>query len=199
MTRVAAACGALGLAGNLAAVALLADVPSAYRPGDLDAWLDSAIRTPVPVIASAWAFTLGLVALVPFARALPRLETDRPGLADAGAWLVAAGALINAAACPAVAVAARFGVAGPAGRALLGHALFADAVFNVLLGAGMIALALGLRLGVGLRALGLLGGVASLPVGLQYLDDRYANLLALSGPLWLLWFLALAVRLWRAG
>jgi hypothetical protein len=45
-----------------------------------------------------------------------------------------------------------------------------------------------------LRALGVAGGLASLPVALQFWSDPYARLLALSGPLWLAWFTAVALR-----
>lgn len=197
MNRPAATLGVLGLALNVVAVGLVAGFTSPYRPGDLDGWAASVRAMPVAATGSAWAFTLGLAALVPFVRALPSLPADRPALADAGGWLVAVGAILNATACPAIAVLATVGGLGDdVARALLGFALVADAAFNALLGAGLLLLAAGLRLPLGLRVVGLVAGVASLPVALQFLDDRFAGLLAVSGPLWLLWCFAMALRLW---
>lgn len=45
-----------------------------------------------------------------------------------------------------------------------------------------------------LRLLGVLAGLASLPVALQFWSDPFARLLAISGPLWLAWFTAASLR-----
>ena len=42
--------------------------------------------------------------------------------------------------------------------------------------------------------LGLIAGLASLPVALQPFDDRFAALLSISGPLWIAWLAAAAAR-----
>lgn len=112
MTGLAAArrtFGLAGVAGNVLGVAFLWEVPSAYRPGDLAAWLEAARAQPLLTVASSWSFVLGLVALAGFAVLLAveqAARAGRPGWFHAGAALVALGALLNAAGCfgPAVAV-----------------------------------------------------------------------------------------------
>jgi hypothetical protein len=199
------ALGLAALAGNVLGVALLRDVPSPYRPGDLPGWLAGARAQPALTVASAWAFVLGLTALAALALllALDRAPRARaPGWFHAGALLLALGALLDAAGCFGPAVAVRFLPAGEAGQAaglaLLGLTLYLDAQFNLLLGLGLLAMSLsaGDRCGWPrwLRALGVVAGLASLPVVLQAWSDPFASLLALSGPLWLAWIGAAAWR-----
>jgi len=196
----------LAVAGNLLGVALLHDVPSPFRPGDLPAWLAGSRAHPLATIGSSAAFVIGLVALAAFTvplalAAAPRAA--RPGWLVAGLPLLAAGALLDAAGCVGPAVAARLpaGAAGDAaGLALLGVALHLDAAFNLLLGVGLLAFHAGLGRGrwpAWLRGLGLAAGAASLPVALQAWSDDLARLLALAGPLWLTWLLLVAWR-WPA-
>jgi len=88
----------------------------------------------------------------------------------------------------------------PVARALLGATLSLDALFNLLLGAGLLALspALMRRGERALGALGLLAGAASLPVALQVTSLQAARLLYLAAPLWLLFILWSSARLWTA-
>ncbi len=197
--------GVLGLVGNLLAIAFLGDIPHAWKPSDLAAWHAEITAHAANAMGSAWAFTVGLVLLVPFALAWPRLpQVARPGLARVGALLFAAGALLDAAGTPTGAVVAGFLPSAdpmnvPAARALLGFSLLLDATFNGLLGAGLIVMniAAGPALSRPLRALGVVAGVASLPVALQAVSDDYARLLAISGPLWLAWCTIVAVKMIR--
>ena len=197
--------GVLGLASNLMAIAFLGGIPHAWKPGDLGAWHSEITAHASNATGSAWSFTVGLVLLVPFALAWPRLpHIARPGLARIGALLFAGGALLDAAGTPTGAVVARFlpytdPANSAAARALLGYSLFLDATFNGLLGAGLIVvnLAAGSALSRPLRALGVVAGLASLPVALQAVSDDYANLLAISGPLWLTWCTLVAVQMIR--
>lgn len=199
------AAGLLGLAGNLLAIAFLGGIPHAWKPGDLGAWHAEITAHAYNATGSAWAFTVGLALLVPFALAWPRLpRLARPGLARVGALLFAIGALLDAAGTPTGAVVAHFlpfsdPMNGPAARALLGCSLLLDATFNGLLGAGLIVvnIAAGPALSRPLRALGVVAGVASLPVALQAVSDDYARLLAISGPLWLTWCTIVAVQMIR--
>jgi hypothetical protein len=205
--RAARWLGLVAVSGNAAGVALLRDVPSPYRPGDVGAWLAGAHAHPAATVLSSWSFTVGLLALAAFAvllalAAAPRAA--RPGWLWAGALLAAGGALLNAAGTLAPAVAVRFVAPPPdpageaVGRALLALTLHLDAHFNLALGGGLVLVNLALGEGSGwprwARALGILAGVASLPVSLQAWDDAYARLLAISGPLWLAWIGAVSVR-----
>ena len=87
------------------------------------------------------------------------------------------------------------------GQALLAVTLHLDASFNLALGAGLVLANAAAGKGSGwpawLRALGIVAGLASLPVALQFWADPFAKLLAISGPLWLAWFAAAAIRLAR--
>jgi hypothetical protein len=199
------ALGLVAVAGNVLGVAFLWEVPSPYRPGDVPAWLAGARAQPLLTVASSWSFVVGLVALAAFLWLLSEAVGPRaraPGWLRAGAFYAAGGALLNAAGCFGPAVAVRFLPAGPAGDAvgvaLLAGTLHLDAHFNLALGLGLLAMNLAAGEAAGwprwLRALGVVSGLASLPVALQFWSDPFAKLLAISGPLWLAWFTAVALR-----
>ncbi|HEY6100996.1 MAG TPA: hypothetical protein VIW03_16285 [Anaeromyxobacter sp.] len=197
-----AACAVLGVLGNVVGVAALADVPGAYRAGEIAAWAEGAARNPRATAASAVAFTLGLLALGGWAHLLCR----RGGpLARGGAAAMALGAVLNAAGtiaplvlvlhvlpgCPGAAACA------PVARALLGTTLTLDALFNLLFGAGLAVAAHGLRREGALSPfegwLGVAAGLATLPVALQFASDPAARWLAVAGPLWLIFVLVSAL------
>lgn len=197
------AAGLVGLAGNLLAIAFLRGIPHAWKPGDIGAWHAEITGHAQGAMASAWSFTVGLVLLAPFALGWARLRgVARPSLARVGAWLFAAGALLDAAGTPTGAVVAGFlpavdPAAGPIARGLLGYSLLLDATFNLLLGLGLVLfnLAAGPALSRPVRTLGVAAGLCSLPVALQAVSDDYARLLAVSGPLWLTWCTIVALRM----
>ncbi|MFO0583330.1 MAG: hypothetical protein U0229_13755 [Anaeromyxobacter sp.] len=197
--------GLAAVAGNVLGVWFLREVPSPYRPGDVGAWLAGTHAHPGATLASAWSFVVGLVALAAFASVMTSAtRPERPALARAGWALVAYGALLNAAGCVTPAVVAGFVAPPPdaagvaVGKALLAITLHLDAAFNLLLGLGLLAVNAGLGKASGwplwLRLLGAAAGLASLPVFLQWRADAYADLLAISGPLWLTWFVVVSVR-----
>jgi hypothetical protein len=204
--RLAAAWAAAGgILGNVLGVAFLWSVPSPYRPGDVPAWLAGVHAQPALTVLSSASFVAGLVLLAVFAALVLASERPaRPGPFLAGWALVALGAVMNAAGCVGPAVAVRFlpgppDAAGAAvGQALLAVTLHLDAFFNLALGAGLVLAnaAAGKVSGwpAWLRLLGVVAGLASLPVALQFWADPFAKLLALSGPLWLAWFTAVALR-----
>jgi hypothetical protein len=205
MTSPLRALGLVAVAGNLLGVVFLRDVPSPYRPGDLDAWLAGSRAHPLATTLSSWSFVVGLVALAAFAVLLALSAAPRsraPGWTWAGALMAAGGALLNAAGCMGPAVAARFLAPGDggdaAGRALLAVSLYLDAHFNLVLGLGLVAFNLSLGRSAGwpgwVRVLGVVAGLVSLPVALQAWSDGFARLLAVSGPLWLAWLLVVSLR-----
>lgn len=206
--RLGAVLGAVAIAGNLLGVVFLAEVPGAYRPAQLDGWTAGTLAHPGDTARSAAAFVVGLVALAGWAAALGRWA--RAPLARAGAAAIAAGALVNAAGCVAPAVLALHvaPACGPAGcvavaRALLGTTLALDALFNLLLGAGLLAVGAALlaaRARPVLGALAVAAGLGALPVALQVVSEDAARWLAVAAPLWLGFIAASAVALWgRAG
>jgi len=203
--RLGAACGAIGIVGNVLGVLFLGEVPGAYRPGSLDAWAAGSLAHPVATVASAAAFAVGLVALAGWSTALGR-RTRRP-LARAGAAAMAAGAIVNAAGAVAPAVlvlhvrpACEAGACLPLARALLGLTLSLDALFNLLFGAGLAAAAGSLVAGERrplLGGLGVAAGLATLPVSLQVVSDTAARWLVVAAPLWLAFVALSSVLLWR--
>jgi len=207
--RLGALFGVIAVVGNVVGVAVLGDVPSAYRPGAMASWVSEVVAAPGAVAISAVAFTVGLLALAGWALILgARLNTP---LARAAGAVIAAGAVLDAAGTPApLVLALHVGPlcgAGhdclPAGAALLGMSLAADALFNLLLGIGLVLLAAVMwRRGFAWRSLAVLmlvAGLASVPVSLQVAYDAAAKLLVVAGPLWLSAIAVTSVRLWRAG
>lgn len=179
----AALAGWLGLALNLVAVAALREVPHTYAPGDVPAWLRETLDHPTASTLSAWSFTVGLVLLAAWAAGLAR-AVPRSAVV-VGACLFGLGALLDAAGTPGVIAALH--VDASAGLALLWMTLLLDSAFNLLLGLGLLAIAVGLPADWPrpLRVLGVVAGLASLPVGLQFASDTFARMLAVSAPLWL--------------
>ncbi len=201
--KLAALLGFIGVAGNVAGVLFLLDVTGAYKPDRLDTWAAFSMAHPQATVASAASFILGLLALIGWAAGLARHAPSPASRFGAGA--IAAGALLNAAGCvgPLVLVThvlpGADGAAAPVARALLGVALTLDATFNLLLGLGLLGLASALW-GRGERALaglGIVAGLASLPVAGQPFSLAAANLLAVAGPLWLAFVAWSSVRLLR--
>lgn len=194
--------GVLGVLGNVIAVALLADQPAAYRLAGLDAWALQIAAHQGAAVASAVAFTIGLIALAIWALELRRhLRSD---LARAGGLIVAIGAVGNAfGTLTPLVLAQHVAVSGEAAqlvsRALLGITLSLDALFNLTLGVGLLAIATGLPPEVkrGVRVLAVAAGVASIPVSGQALWDSAASLLLVAGPLWLAFVTLLSFGLWR--
>jgi hypothetical protein len=188
----------------VAGVLFLGDVPVAYRPTDLDRWAALSALHPQATVASAVAFILGLLALAGWAAGLGRaLSTPA---ARAGAATIAAGGLLNAAGCVAPLVLVSHVLPGcdpsgcaPVARALLGVTLSLDALFNLLLGIGLLGLAAGLwRRGArAVSVLGVVAGLASLPVAGQPFSETSAKLLGLAAPLWLAFVLWTSARMWR--
>ena len=176
--RLAAAWAAAGgILGNVLGVAFLQDVPSPYRPGDVGAWLEGTLAHPLATVLSSASFVVGLVLLAVFAVLAGLSERpERPGPYVAGLSLLAFGAILNAAGCVTPAVAARFletpldAAGAAAGRGLLAITLHLDAFFNLALGAALVLVNLGLGRASGwpawLRGLGVVAGIASLPVAL---------------------------------
>jgi hypothetical protein len=203
--RVIAALGLLGVAGNLAAVAYLGDVPHAYRPASLERWLAEALAAPGPSERSAVAFTLGLIALAAFFLELGRRAPEAP-LVGLGGRLAAIGAVLDAAGTPAPGIVVRLSRDGailPGALAWLELTCWLDSAFNVALGLGLLALALGgrreLRWPAWLVALPALGGLGCVVAGGQLWSDTLARAVLVAGPFWLLFVVALSARLATRG
>jgi hypothetical protein len=198
--------GLAGVAGNVAGVAFLWDVPVAYRPTDIDRWAALSAAHPQATLASALSFVLGLLALAGWASALGR-HAGTPG-ARLGTSAISLGAVANAIGCvtPIVLVfhvlpGCQGDACAPVARALLGVTLSLDALFNLLLGVGLLLVGTALwRTGArGLAVLGLVAGLASIPVAGQPFSEAAAKLLGVAGPLWLLFVLVTSIRLMRVG
>lgn len=202
MVRPGGAAGWAGLAGvvlNVVAVASLRPVPHTYAPGNVGAWLAETRAAPGNTQLSAWAFTVGLVALAAFAAGLAAAVERRRTVAVVAAVFFGGGALLDAAGT--LAPIAALHVDDAAGVALLWLSLLLDSAFNALLGVGLCCFAAALHPDDGwprpLRWLALVAGLASLPVGLQFSSDAFARLLAVAGPLWLAWVTWTSVVLLR--
>lgn len=210
LARGAAVLGVIAVLGNLLGVLVLGDIPEAYKPGQLESWLNDSLAHPGDAINSAIYFTLGVLLMVPFAVALMKLvRGPLAGLAVLGAAFIAAGALINGSAtmAPFVIIEQLQGAVAPedpafraTAFALLGWTVTMDAVFNALLGAGMILAGVAMWCDSGFGRIaggwGVVAGVATLPVMFQPVSYGAAEWLAVAAPLWALWILWVSIRLW---
>ncbi|MFO0598637.1 MAG: hypothetical protein U0228_25240 [Myxococcaceae bacterium] len=182
---------------NVVAVVALREVPHTYAPGDVPAWLAETLAHPTASTVSAVSFTVGLVLLAAFFGGLAATSmVARRSVAVVAAVLFGGGALLDAAGTPAV-IAALHSSSSDVGVALLWVTLLLDSAFNALLGLGLVVFAFALGAGAPrwVRVWAFVAGLASLPVGLQFLSDSFARLLAVSGPLWLGWIFVVSVRL----
>jgi hypothetical protein len=205
LNRIGAIAGLIGVAGNVIGVAVLRSVPSAYRPDALRAWAIEVAQAPVAASASAVGFTLGLIALAGWALILGRRIATPVALT--GAALCATGAILNAGGTLAPLVVAQLltpaceaGGDCTAAVALLGSSLALDALFNLLLGVGLVCIGAAMRpdaTGPWLKWLTTVAGVMSLPVSLQVFSTTAADLLAIAGPVWLLAVSISSIWLWR--
>ena len=199
MSRPHLPAGLAGLTGvvlNLLAVgALIPAVPHTYRPGDVPAWLSETLAHPGATTLSAWAFTIGLIALAAFCAGLA--FAIRTPWVVVGASLFALGAVLDAAGT--MAPLAALHAESSTGLGLLWMSLLLDSSFNALLGLGLLCFAVGLPAGWprANRVLAGVAGLASLPVALQFHSDDFARLLAIAGPLWLGWVCWTSVLLMR--
>ncbi len=195
--RSGALAGVIGVLLNVVAVGALRPVPHAYSPGDVGAWLLETKAAPTNTVISAWAFTVGLIALAAFGAVLARASGR--SVAVVGAVLFGCGALLDAAGT--LAPIAALHVDEASGLALLWLTLLLDSAFNGLLGVGLLCFALALTSAEGwprgLNWLGTVAGAVSVPVGLQFWSADFAKLLAVAGPLWLTWVVWASVALWR--
>lgn len=210
LARGAAVLGVIAVLGNLLGVLVLGDIPEAYKPGQLESWLNDSLAHPGDAINSAIYFTLGVLLMVPFAVALMKLvRGPLAGLAVLGAAFIAAGALINGSAtmAPFVIIEQLQGAVAPedpafraTAFALLAWTVTMDAVFNALLGAGMILAGVAMWCDSGFGRIaggwGVVAGVATLPVMFQPVSYGAAEWLAVAAPLWALWILWVSIRLW---
>lgn len=194
--RSAAIAGLAGVLLNVLAVAALGPVPHTYSPADVGAWLAESKAAPTHTIISAWAFTVGLVLLAAFGAGLAR-RLDRP-LAVIAAVIFGAGLLLDASGT--LLPIAALKVDDAIGLALLWATLLLDSANNALLGVALICFSLSLprEWPRGHRWLGLVAGLTSVPVGLQFASADFARLLAVAAPLWLTWIVWACVRLWRS-
>ena len=138
-----AAAGFLGVALNVLAVVALQPISHTYRPGDVPAWLAETIAHPGATTLSAWAFTVGLVALAAFCAGLA-WAVKTPGVV-VGASFFGLGALLDAAGT--MGPLAALHVDHATGLGLLWMALLVDSAFNGLLGVGLVLIAVGLPAG----------------------------------------------------
>jgi hypothetical protein len=198
--RPAAVSAFVGVFLNGLAVFFLAPIEFPYMPGHLDQWLGSCRLHPAATANSAWAFTIGLVALSVFCVGLIHSSQHFPKAVwiVCGASLFAFGALLDAAGTL-LPMAIEHVNDINIGRTLLLATLYLDSAFNGLLGAGILCISFGLPIAhVWLRRFGYLTGLISMPVLFQFHSDDFASLLKIAGPLWLTWVIWVGVMLLRA-
>ena len=203
--RAGGVAGFLAVFFNILGVVPLGPIEGAYLPGHLGEWFQNLQPQPMATMLSAWAFTLGVLLLVPFANAVRRAY-PRSGLVDLGGQLLALGGIMDGASTLTPFVVSRHLLvesnpvaSASTGVALLGLTLSMDALCNLMLGLGMLLMGLGLRRS-GRRILGsygIIAGLVTTPVVLQAISEPFARLLGLAGPLWLGWVALASWQLFR--
>lgn len=195
--------GLLAVVGNVLGVVGLQGQPAAYRTDGLSDWVAQIGAHPAGTALSAWGFTVGVLLLTPFAAGL-RALLPRDGLVDAGSRLIALGGLMDGVATlmpfvlsqHVLPVCASVQDCLPLGRAMLGFALSMDGATNLLIGLGLVLAGLGLRaVAPKTGILGVVVGLALMPVVGQSVSQRLADWLLIAGPAWLGWVVVASVVL----
>ncbi|MDA0260879.1 MAG: hypothetical protein O3A21_01585 [Proteobacteria bacterium] len=211
LARGAAVLVLIGAAANGLGALALPKASLAYKPGRLGEWFAVNLTAPSGAEWGAILFTAGVLMMVPVACALAKLiGGPLRGLAVIGAALMAVAGLVNGLAtmlpfvlstqlAPVIDMSA---APAPAmAIALLGVALAADAVAIGCLGAGIILAGLAMAgdplFGRGLGGLGVIAGLAVLPMALEANYDWAAQWVLWGSIPLLAWLLWLAGQLWR--
>lgn len=198
------------IANGLGALAL-PQASLAYKPGQLDAWLSVNLAHPNGAEWGAIFFTAGVLMMVPVAFALDKLLGGRRrGLARIGAMSMVVAALTNGMATmlPFVVstqLAPLVDVANPPAviiaTAMLGAALTADAAAIGFLGVGILLVGVAMmsdaNYGRALGVLGIIAGLAVMPMILEASYDWAAHWVLWGSLPLLVWLLGLAWRLWH--
>ena len=180
-------CGFIAILGNIGAVAILWQMPSAYKLSKLNEWVDATRTQSFETVVSSIMFCIGLLALAELSSALGRVANDAKS--ELGARLLSKTARINAAGTLTPLVFVYHVVDGSGsdavGQALLGITLSLDALFNLGLAVGLLLFAFSTGLSRPLRYLAGIAGIASLPVSAQAIWGPAAYFLAIAAPFWL--------------
>lgn len=180
--------GIVFVLGNLLGVVPIAGQAGVYRPDRYQEWLEAIHQAPVAHTISSLLFLIGALAGV-------RLGIDlyQKGYRNVG-FLLGLGGASNAAWLPAPLVIAQLRL--QAGAFGLAMSLFADSIFNGVLGVAMIILGRKL-LREGRKKLGISGiliGLINSIVFTQFWWEGGAKLLGIIGPFWLGWWLVWSLR-----
>ena len=206
LSFVAGLSGFAVVALNIAAVAFLRTSPHVYKPSSLDKWFEELTRHPQAHGWSALCFTLGTLALIPFALGVWRALWSKPKTRSLlGPLALGLGGLLNAVSTMTVFVVARYLLPHLSGNhdsiratsmALLGMTLSMDSLFNLVFGLGLMLVGWAQfdseRFWRWQGLLGLVAGALTVVVSLQLFSDTFARLLGIAGPLWLLWVLSVS-------
>ena len=195
--------GASGLAAvvfNAFGVLFVMGVENAYRPGTLDRWMYNAIQHDEATTWSAGCFAVGAMLLLPWvvgmARALGPYSWP-------GASMVAGAALLNAlgSVFPAVVVHQLPHGEDALGQTLLGLTLVIDSGFNLIFGAGLLLLGLAMardrHFPMWLAVFGIVAGLPTMGAFSEAWSVTGSNVVALAGPLWLIWVAVASLHLTR--
>ena len=197
-------------ANGLGALAL-PQASLAYKPDQIEAWLGVNLAHPSGAEWGAILFTAGVLMMVPVAFALDKLiGGPRRGLARIGAMSMAVAALTNGMATmlPFVVSTQLAPIADLAtppasiiAMALLGAALSADAAAIGFLGIGIVLVGAAMmsdtNFGRALGVLGIVAGLAVMPMTLEASYDWAAQWVLWGSVPLLAWLLGLAWRLWQ--
>ncbi len=179
----------LFVVGNAAGVAPIAGQAGVYRPHELGDWMTSIVADPQSHITSSLLFLVGAIAGVAVGRWLMHNTQVWAGT------FLALGAGWNALFIPVPLTLGQLSlrghdIQGVGTEVALSLSIFADAMFNGLMGLAMVLLGFSMRrtrtkLGYSGIAIGLL----TMPIAGQFEYSACADLLKIAGPLWLGWWL----------
>ena len=203
--RVAAFFGLSAMFFNVLAIFYLQNAASSYKPFVTEQWLSEIVKVPGEVTGSVISFILGVCALLPFAWILSRTLSEPLKSLVRCFFLI--GVMFNAigVVTPMIVVknimpvCTEVATCNAVAAGFLSFALVMDSAFNFFFGFGLFFLGIGLfknsflsRLSAGLSSI---GGLLTVTVCLQFMNQSSQSMLYIAGPIWLLFLIVAAAEM----
>jgi hypothetical protein len=203
--RLLAWCGLAVVLTYVIGIVCIGAVPDATNVHALDKALREINAHNRLTVVAGWMFAIGLAVVVPFTwllvSTLPEPLRER---ASIGAWVLSVGAIVNVIGSLILVMLGHFQPlvsqtteTSDISKMLLGFGISCDATYNFGLFVGLTLICAAMRASDEWRGktatLGLVTGILSLPVSLEWYSEYAAMIQYLSGGLFIIWTIAVTV------